>query len=250
MSGDFTSRRGFLGAAALAGTGLLVAGLGGVTTGRAQERDTVGSAGTAPAKGGQEAEPEVTPAEDLMREHGVLRRILLVYDEAGRRLDADRSMPVDAVLAAAQIVHSFVEEYHEKLEEDELFPRFRAAGKQVDLVDVLLLQHQAGRRLTDVIIANASADALKDPARRKQLRDSLAAFVRMYAPHAAREDTVLFPAIRTVCSGVEYDALGDRFEQKENELFGENGFAKMVERVAGIERALGLYDLAEFTPKA
>ena len=33
---------------------------------------------------------------------------------------------------------------HEKLEENFLFPRFRKANKLVDLVDVLLQQHQAG----------------------------------------------------------------------------------------------------------
>jgi hypothetical protein len=32
-------------------------------------------------------------------------------------------------------------------------------------------------------------------------------------------------------------------------LFGDDGFEKMVDRVAGIERALGIYDLAQFTPK-
>ena len=36
----------------------------------------------------EEKQPEVTPPEDLMREHGVLNRILLIYDEHIRRLDA------------------------------------------------------------------------------------------------------------------------------------------------------------------
>ncbi len=72
----------------------------------------------------------------------------------------------------------------------------------------------------------------------------------MYAPHEAREDTILFPAIHKVVSKKEYDVLGDRFEGKEHELFGEDGFEHMVERVAGIEKTLGIYDLARFTPGA
>ncbi len=71
----------------------------------------------------------------------------------------------------------------------------------------------------------------------------------MYRPHAAREDTVLFPAFHQVVSGKDYDALGDEFEKKEHQLFGEDGFEKMVDRVAGIEKTLGIYDLARFTPK-
>ena len=47
----------------------------------------------------------------------------------------------------------------------------------------------------------------------------------------------------------EYDALGEDFEKKENELFGQDGFEKIVDRVAGIEKTVGIYDLAHFTPK-
>jgi hypothetical protein len=37
--------------------------------------------------------------------------------------------------------------------------------------------------------------------------------------------------------------------KKENELFGQDGFEKMVDRVAGLEKQLGIYDLAQFTPR-
>ena len=47
----------------------------------------------------------------------------------------------------------------------------------------------------------------------------------------------------------EYDSLGEDFEKKERELFGKNGFEKMVDKVAGIEKKLGIYDLTQFTPK-
>lgn len=74
-------------------------------------------------------------------------------------------------------------------------------------------------------------------------------FIRMYEPHEAREDTVLFPAIRSIVSKHEFDALGEEFEKKEHQLFGQEGFEKMVDQVAGIEKRLGIYDLALFTPR-
>jgi hemerythrin-like domain-containing protein len=77
----------------------------------------------------------------------------------------------------------------------------------------------------------------------------MAQFIRMYNPHEAREDTVLFPTFRKIVSGDEYDALGEDFEKKEHQLFGDDGFEKMVDRVADIEKTLGIYDLAQFTPK-
>jgi len=71
----------------------------------------------------------------------------------------------------------------------------------------------------------------------------------MYRPHEAREDTVLFPAFRKMVSQHEYDSLGEEFENNEHKLFGEEGFEMMVGKVADIEKKLGIYELAQFTPK-
>ena len=194
-------------------------------------------------------EDKVSPPEDLMREHGVLNRILLIYDEHIRRLEAKEDFDPAVLKDAAGIVRKFVEEYHEKLEEDYLFPRFRKANKHVDLVETLLAQHQAGRRVTAQIEQLAALPARKDEARKKQLGDSLRAFNRMYRPHEAREDTVLFPAFRGIVSEHEFDSLGEDFERKEDQLFGDEGFFKIVDQVAGLEKKLGIYDLGQFTPK-
>jgi hemerythrin-like domain-containing protein len=232
---DSQSRRNFLHFATAAGGGLLLTGC---------------AAGDHAAGGKKEhdAEEDVSPPEDLMREHGVLKRVLLVYGEAIRRIDANEELPPDPVLDAAHIIRSFVEDYHEKLEEDFLFPRFRKANTLVDLVDTLTRQHQGGRTLTDVTIRYANVNSLRNADERRALRDSLAQFIRMYNPHEAREDTVLFPAFHKIVSGHEYDSLGEDFEKKENQLFGDDGFEKMVDRVAGIEKTLGIYDLSQFTP--
>lgn len=74
-------------------------------------------------------------------------------------------------------------------------------------------------------------------------------FIRMYRPHESREDTVLFPAVRRLMTAKEFDEMGDRFEQREHQLFGEHGFEDIVEKVAEFEKALGIYDLGQFTPK-
>lgn len=131
------NRRQFISGAVIGGSTLAVAGLPGIALAQARG---------AKQKGGPEE--DVSPAEDLMREHGVLKRVLLIYRE----------------------------------------------------------------------------------------------------PHEAREDTVLFPAFRQIVSPHEYDALGEQFEKKEHQLFGEEGFEKNVEEVAALETMLGIHDLAQFTP--
>ena len=195
-----------------------------------------------------EKEAEVGPPEDLMREHGVLKRVLLIYGEVLRRIDAKQDFPPEALADAARIIRNFVEDYHEKLEEDFLFPRFEKANRLVDLVKVLRTQHQAGRRVTDITLRFANLQSLRNESERVQLIASMQQFIRMYNPHEAREDTVLFPAFRKIVSPQEFDALGEDFEKKEDELFGEDGFEKVVDKVAGIEKRLGIYDLAQFTP--
>jgi hemerythrin-like domain-containing protein len=197
----------------------------------------------------EEKEAEVGPPEDLMREHGVLKRVLLIYGEVLRRLDTRQDFPPEALADAARIIRSFVEDYHEKLEEDFLFPRFEKANLLVDLVKVLRAQHQAGRQVTDITMRFATQQSLQNESERGRLITSMQQFIRMYNPHEAREDTVLFPAFRRIVSPHEFDALGEDFEKKEDELFGDDGFERMVDRVAGIEKRLGIYDLAQFTPK-
>jgi hemerythrin-like domain-containing protein len=189
-----------------------------------------------------EDEAEVTPGEDLMQEHGVLERILLIYDEAERRIERGEQFDLAVVGKAAEIVRRFVEDYHEKLEEQFVFPRLRTAKRELELTTILLQQHQRGRAVTADIIAKVSASASAE------LSPLLRAFTRMYRPHAAREDTVLFPAFRSVIGRDGYRELGEQFEDKEHELFGEHGFEQVVGQVSQLEVELGIADLAQFTP--
>ncbi len=195
----------------------------------------------------EQKEIEISPVEDLMREHGALARILLVYDEIIIRLNSGKEVPAEVLVNSTGLIRRFVEDYHEKLEEDYLFPRFEKAGMFVDLVKLLLQQHQAGRRLTDRIRDLSMLPSLKAPGEKGRLAKYLGLFTRMYRPHKAREDTVLFPALHTIVSPEEYDRLGDIFEDKEQKLFGKNGFEKIVGEVEKMEKRVGIDDLSQFT---
>jgi hemerythrin-like domain-containing protein len=113
-----------------------------------------------PAPG--EAEPiEVTATEDLMREHGILRRALLVYREAAVRLrqDADSVLP-ETLEKVANLFRVFGEDYHEKkLEEVFIFPAVKKVpGAAAGYVDVLLAQHVRGREITDSLLSAFGLD--------------------------------------------------------------------------------------------
>jgi len=193
-------------------------------------------------------EPEVTPPEDLMREHGVLDRCLLVYEACIGKFSAKVDFDPAIISRTATIVRDFIENYHEHSEEQAVFPRFKRAGKLVALVDTLVAQHEAGRRVTAAIL-KAAPGSRSDGDERRQVVDGIRSFIRMYRPHAAREDTELFPLLRKIVSPHEFDAMAEDFEKQEHQMFGDDGFEMMVHRVAALEQQIGIADLAQFTPR-
>ena len=228
-----TARRSFLMLTA-AGSGALLAGYG------------------AGALYAAEADEAVTPTEDLMREHGILRRVLIVYSETAAKLGRD-SAAVDAkaLAAAAMLFSEFGEHYHERLlEEQHVFPAVRRTGGDAAVaVDTLVAQHRRGREITGFVL-DATRSGSIGSANGTRLAAALEGMVRMYRAHAAREDTVVFPAWKKTMSVDELKDVGERFEDIEHQQFGRDGFEDALARIASVEQALGLDDLADFTAAA
>jgi len=230
MSSD---RRRFLWATAVSVAGLPLLGAA-----RGDEKDKP-----------QGSEDDVSAPEDLMREHGVLTRALLVYEEGLRRLRAKDDVGPELFLKTATLIRKFVEEYHEKDEEHFIFPEFEKRNQMVELVKVLRKQHEAGRAVTEVVLRAAAPDAFRKVENRKELVIAVEAFIRMYRPHEAREDTVLFPALRRMLPEKQMKEIAEKMEKSEDMVLGDEGFEKAVDQVAAIEKQLGIYDLDQFTPK-
>lgn len=196
----------------------------------------------------KEAKDEkVAAAEDLMREHGVLRRAPFVYSEATLRLRNEPSnIIIDSLHKTAGLFRAFGEDYHEKkLEEMYIFPVVKKTGGPASVYpDILIAQHNRGREITDYILAATEAAKSYDV---RQLALVMESFVRMYRPHAAREDTVVFPVWKQALSAKQLDEMSDMFEDIEHQQFGEDGFETAVKQITAIEDALGLADLSQFT---
>ena len=190
------------------------------------------------------------PGETLMNEHGVLKRLLLVYQDATDRLTTAPDVAIPAIHSAAELIHDFIENFHEALEEGYVFPTLKAANQLVPTVDTLLLQHARGRLITQLLLSEATPAKLSSTATQEQVSTAVAAFVRMYQPHEAREDTVVFPAFRSICSPRQLEDYGQTFLDLQAKQFGTQAFDTVVGQVAKIEQALGIYDLSQFTPPA
>ncbi len=241
------TRREFLrSSAAAAGTSLLLSACGRGTATQSEPRaDEQASA----KKENNEMGGEVTATEDLMREHGVLRRALLVYTAAAAKVRGEHSSVVaDALQKTATLFRDFGEEYHEKkLEEAYIFPAVKkAGGLAATYADILIVQHASGREITDYILA-VTRGAKLGATNSEPLAKAMDALVLMYRNHAAREDTIVFPAWKQTLTAEELDEMNDKFEDIEREQFGEDGYENAVKQIADIESSLGLADLEQFT---
>ncbi len=211
--------------------------------------------GTVPAsnKSHEKQEEIIIPAtEDLMREHGVLRRILLIGDFFVRRIARLEKIDVPLLRKTVLLMQSFINNYHEKMEEDYIFPLFEQKKVETSLVKTLRIQHEKGRamvqRLLIVTDPKKPLSKMQTGAQYHEIKHLLKKLLIMYRPHMAREDTVLFPKVRSLISHEEFDALSDRLEDTEEKLFGEEGFEKIVKQITSIERTLGIFELNQFTP--
>lgn len=185
-----------------------------------------------------------------MREHGVIRRAILVYRNMASKLRAKpASLDPELLRRTATMFRTFGEDYHEKkLEETHIFPTIKkAGGPAAGYVDILVAQHKRGRELTDYILGIVGKGAIGagDADTLAQILDSVEF---MYEHHAAREDTVVFPAWKDALSAHQLDEMGELFEEIEHQQFGKDGFENAVAQIAKIEEALGIADIAQFTP--
>ena len=239
------TRRQWLAAISVGGAGLILSGC--ANGNKAQSGEQPGgksSAGDEDRKGG-----EVTATEDLMREHGILRRALLVYQGVVPKLRSHPpSVAPDALQRTAKLFRAFGEDYHEKkLEEAYIFPAVKqAGGAAAALPDVLTAQYQRGREITDYIIAVTNGGKL-GAGNADALAKALESFVLMYGNHAAREDTIIFPAWKQTLTAKQLDEMGEKFEEIEEQQFGGDGYEDAVRQIGDIEGSLGLADISQFT---
>ena len=238
MSDSLDARRRLLVTVGVASAGLLLAAT-----------DAGGVLAADPARREKDEKKEVSAVEDLMREHGVLRRALLVYRESATKLRGDpASIDPKALYQTAVLFRTFGEDYHErKLEEPYIFPAVsKVGGAAASYVDVLIAQHNRGREITDYVLAVTGKGAIGtgDAEPLARVFDTMDL---MYENHAAREDTIVFQAWKDALSARQLHEMSEKFEEIEHQLFGKDGFEDAVEKISQVEQILGFADLDRYT---
>jgi hemerythrin-like domain-containing protein len=181
--------------------------------------------------------------EDLMMEHGLLSRLLLILDDLTKKINLDITINTQLIKITLMIIRKFFQDHHEKTEEKYIFPRLINTVHNDDVLE-LINQHKVARCLVDSIILD-----LDDNVDIRLISQKLRELIDMYKIHEARENSVIFNAFRKSISSQEYDQLEKIMDDEEEELLGENAYERVLNLVIMIEKKLNIHDLKTKTPK-
>jgi hemerythrin-like domain-containing protein len=193
------------------------------------------------------ADEMLTPAEILSRNSGVLQRVMLVYENGIRRAIDGEDIDPTVFVQCAEVARDFFHNYHEKAEQELVYPVFKKAGRMVNLVTALSAQQGEGRKLTDSIIEKAPQIHTRE--QREALAGDIKSFIALYRPHIAREETDIFPTLHHLMTADEYGQMTAELLKRETAAFGQDGFEAAAKKVAQVEAKIGMLDLAEAPPK-
>lgn len=209
---------------------------------------TVATATLARDEAKKNADDVLTPAEILACNNAVLARIMLVYENGMRRATDGEDIDPLVFAQSAEVARDFFHNYHEKAEQDLVYPVFKKAGRMVDLVGILITQQGIGRALTDNILAAAPKSHARE--QRDAMDKYIKSFIKMYRPHLAREETDIFPTLHRLVTPEDYGRMAAELLKREREALSQDGFEAAVRKIAEIETKIGMNDLSQFTPKS
>lgn len=201
-----------------------------------------------PGKFGEEL-PSISPTEILSREHAIMERLMIVLESEVARIANGEGIDLFPVNHAAITIKAFGADHHMVDEEQFIFPKLREAGTMDSLVDTLELQHDKGREIIGRIIDLTRAGHIEDPGHLNELASLCMSFVIMYRPHAAWEETVVFPALYDISTENYIDNINMRMHEEERALMSDPGMHRLMDNLHKIEKAAGTSELERFTPR-
>jgi hemerythrin-like domain-containing protein len=195
-----------------------------------------------------ELPPVIEPTEELMHQHGVLRRIARLFGLAADRLAAGDSLPRSSVLGAAALFREFGTNHHErKLEEGYVFPDLqRLDSRWESVTQVLIDQHRRGEEILDFVMSVVD----RQPLSREDvdaLAQSLRGFKQMHEYHTAVEESALFPTWKSIAGQQHYLQVQQAFSTIARDNYGREGIAGAAKQIASLEQAMGAPELADMT---
>jgi hemerythrin-like domain-containing protein len=163
------------------------------------------------------------PTEVLKQEHKVILQVLSAAEKKAKAIEAKGQINGEKVEKMLDFFRNFADKCHHAKEEKHLFATLQQRGmsREVGPIAVMLSEHQHGRNRV-----KAAGEALPkarggDRGALRQVRENLAAYVKLLKEHIIKEDNVLFAMADKVLTHQNQKDLMAAFEKAEREKVGE-----------------------------
>lgn len=178
------------------------------------------------------------PTEVLKQEHKVILKVLTAAERQIRAIEATGKMDVDKIEKMVDFFQNFADHCHHAKEEKHLFAALQERGmsREVGPIAVMLAEHQHGRNRVKAVAEALNKAKNGDRQALKQVRENLAAYVKLLKEHISKEDNVLFAMADKVLTAKDQADIMAAFEKVEKEEIGEGThekYHKVAEELAG-----------------
>jgi hemerythrin-like domain-containing protein len=173
------------------------------------------------------------PTDDLMDEHRVIERMLVILTKASNRLEKGQDVDSELYVDAVDFLKNFADKCHHTKEEKLLFEKMmeRGVSGEVGPIAVMMREHQDGRAHVK------SLDKLSKEKMSKTTREGLIkssrAYVDLLSKHIQKEDNVLYPLANQILDKEDQKELEKGFEEVEEKVMGpgvHERYHKMIEQ--------------------
>lgn len=160
------------------------------------------------------------PTDDLMDEHRVIERMLVILIKASNRLEEGKSVDSAFYVGAVDFLKNFADKCHHSKEEKLLFVKMmeRGVSGEVGPIAVMMREHQDGRAHVK------NLDKLSKEKMTKSTKDGLIKASRAYADllskHIQKEDNILYPMANQILDDADQRELEKGFEEVEEKVMG------------------------------
>lgn len=171
--------------------------------------------------------------EYLIAEHELIERSMAVLKNCLENLDQTASRPVQ-IKRAIDFLLEFGDRMHNRKEENFLFPLMQERGipSQGGPIGVMLMEHDAERKLLQSMAATLPGLAMANSAAMNRFKQEGLDYLKVRAEHIWKENDILYPMARQVFAAGDNDTLLREFKKINQETYGPEAqklFSNMVE---------------------
>lgn len=196
-----------------------------------------------------ELSQNISPTEQLSREHAILMRLLIAIENVLVKASANVGTDLMPINRAASMINDVVCGHHMRFEESYVYPRVRESGNLVDFVNLLQDQHNEARDAVRRIMDLTRTGRVDDVVQMGELVALCKAADFMFRAHIAWEESVLFTALYDLAPTTYFEDLQHKMLGEERSMFGSKGLQQLYEDLADVERAAGTEHPSMFTTR-